>query len=94
MVETINIDNVHKSYGDIEALKGISFEIMEGQIFGYLGPNGSGKTTTIKLLLGLIKPSDGRVRVFGEDPYPDNINTKNIRQHIGSMLEFMDYMKI
>jgi ABC-2 type transport system ATP-binding protein len=88
MVETINIDNVHKSYGDIEALKGISFEIMEGQIFGYLGPNGSGKTTTIKLLLGLIKPSDGRVRVFGEDPYPDNINAKNIRQHIGSMLEF------
>jgi ABC-2 type transport system ATP-binding protein len=84
----LTLENIHKFYGDFEALKGISFEIKEGQIFGYLGPNGSGKTTTIKLLLGLIRPSSGNVYILGEDPYPDNIEAKNVRQHIGSMLEF------
>lgn len=89
MVEVVlTLENIHKFYGDFEALKGISFEIKEGQIFGYLGPNGSGKTTTIKLLLGLIRPSSGNVYILGEDPYPDNIEAKNVRQHIGSMLEF------
>ncbi|MCE7697317.1 MAG: ABC transporter ATP-binding protein [Methanobacterium paludis] len=89
MVEVVlNLDNIHKFYGDFEALRGISFEIEEGQIFGYLGPNGSGKTTTIKLLLGLIKPSSGNIHILGEDPYPDTIGAKNVRQRIGSMLEF------
>lgn len=60
------LNNIHMFYGDFEALKGVSFGIEKGQIFGYLGPNGSGKTTTIKLLLGLIKPSTGNIQILGE----------------------------
>ncbi|MBI5460159.1 ABC transporter ATP-binding protein [Methanobacterium sp.] len=81
----ISIKEIHRFYGDFEALKGISLKVEKGQIFGYLGPNGSGKTTTIKLILGLIKPSFGTVRVHGGDPYHDN--DMNVRINIGSMLE-------
>jgi ABC-2 type transport system ATP-binding protein len=83
----INLDNVHRFYGNFEALKGISLKVKKGQIFGYLGPNGSGKTTTIKLILGLIKPFSGKVSVLGEDPY-DDAKAMDTRKHIGSMLEF------
>ncbi len=83
----IELTDVHRFYDDFEALKGISFKIKEGQIFGYLGPNGSGKTTTIKLLLGLIKPSSGTVKVFGEDPYSDYEGAIETRKRVGSMLE-------
>ena len=78
----IDLEEIHRFYGDFEALKGISLKVEKGQIFGYLGPNGSGKTTTIKLILGLIKPSFGTVKVIGGDPY-----TENTRINIGSMLE-------
>lgn len=83
----IELTDVHRFYDDFEALKGISIKIKEGQIFGYLGPNGSGKTTTIKLLLGLIKPSSGYVKVFGENPYLDYEGAKDARKRVGSMLE-------
>jgi len=81
----IDLKEIHRFYGDFEALKGISLKVEKGQIFGFLGPNGSGKTTTIKLILGLIKPSFGTVRVSGGDPYPNN--HRNVRKNIGSMLE-------
>ena len=83
----ISLNSIHRFYGDFEALKGISLNVEKGQIFGYLGPNGSGKTTTIKLILGLIKPSSGKVSVLGEDPY-DDTKSMDTRKHIGSMLEF------
>jgi ABC-type multidrug transport system ATPase subunit len=89
LAETVlNLDNIHRFYGNFEALRGISLKVEKGQIFGYLGPNGSGKTTTIKLILGLIKPSSGKVSVLGENPYIDNAKTMNVRMNIGSMLEF------
>ena len=84
----INLNGVHRIYGDFEALRGVSLEVERGQIFGYLGPNGSGKTTTIKLILGLIRPSSGNIRILGEDPYPDGDKAMDTRRNIGSMLEF------
>lgn len=81
----IDLKEIHRFYGDFEALKGISLKVEKGQIFGFLGPNGSGKTTTIKLILGLIKPSFGSVKVSGGDPFPNN--HRNVRKNIGSMLE-------
>jgi len=84
----VDLDGVHKFYGDFEALRGISLEVKSGQIFGYLGPNGSGKTTTIKLMLGLIKPSSGNVNVLGGDPFIDDLKAMDVRRNIGSMLEF------
>jgi len=65
MQNSIKVINLKKSYGTKEAVKNISFEIKENEIIGLLGPNGSGKTTTIGMILGLLKPSSGEVLING-----------------------------
>jgi len=62
-----------KSYGPVRALRGVDLEVRRGEIFGFLGPNGSGKTTTIRCLLDLIRPSGGSVRVLGLDPQAEPV---------------------
>src|SRR5438034_364231 len=57
-----------KSYGPVQALRGVDLEVRHGEVFGFLGPNGSGKTTSIRCLLDLIRPDSGVVRVLGLDP--------------------------
>lgn len=64
----IEVRDLHKSYGDFEAVKGINLEVKVGEIFALLGPNGAGKTTTIEMLEGFLRPSSGQVRVLGFDP--------------------------
>ena len=59
----IEVENLKKSYNSLEAVKGISFEVKEGEIFGLLGPNGAGKTTTINMIAGLLRPDDGTVLI-------------------------------
>src|SRR5437868_1998128 len=59
----INVEKLTKSYGPIEALRGVSFDVGAGEIVGLLGPNGAGKSTTIKILTGFIHPDDGTVVV-------------------------------
>ena len=61
----IRAERLAKQFGDFMAVKGVSFAVHAGEIFGFLGPNGSGKTTTIRMLLGLLKPSLGEVEVLG-----------------------------
>ncbi|MFJ7773254.1 ATP-binding cassette domain-containing protein [Streptomyces sp. NPDC097107] len=61
-------EGLSKSYGKHKALDGLSLSINQGEVFGYLGPNGAGKTTTIRLLLDLIRPSSGRIELFGKNP--------------------------
>jgi len=63
----INVSNLRKSFDTIEALKGISFNIPQGECFGLLGPNGAGKTTTISIMSTLIEPSEGKVSIAGFD---------------------------
>jgi ABC-2 type transport system ATP-binding protein len=63
----IEIDDLVKRYGATEAVQGVSVTVDEGETYGYLGPNGSGKTTTIRCLLGLLRPTSGSIRVFGSD---------------------------
>ena len=58
-----------KSYGPTQAVRGIDFTVHRGEVLGFLGPNGSGKTTTIRMMLGLIRPSDGGLDVLGADPW-------------------------
>ncbi len=67
VVNAITIENIKKSYGDVEALKGISLEIKKGEFFGLLGPNGAGKSTLISALAGLLKVDDGHLSVMGHD---------------------------
>lgn len=67
MVAAIEVKDLVKKYGDLEAVKGITFEVFEGEVFGFLGPNGAGKTTTINILCTLLSPTSGTARVNGYD---------------------------
>ena len=61
----ILVHDLTKRFGDFTAVNGINFEVHHGEIFGFLGPNGSGKTTTIRMMLGLMQPTSGSVEVLG-----------------------------
>ena len=73
---SIEIKNLHKRYNNIEAVKNINFTINKGSIVGLLGPNGCGKTTTIGMMLGLIKPSSGTVFINGQNIESEKNRTK------------------
>ena len=72
----IEVKNLTKRYGQTTVVKGISFSVGRGEIFGLLGPDGSGKTTTILMLMGLTEISDGQVRLFGHDPAREPLAVK------------------
>ncbi|WP_017609194.1 ABC transporter ATP-binding protein [Nocardiopsis xinjiangensis] len=78
------VQDLHQKYGDFEAVKGVSFEIRPGELFGLLGTNGAGKTTTIETLEGFRRPSSGSVRVFGRDPYG---NPPGVRERVNAVLQ-------
>jgi ABC-2 type transport system ATP-binding protein len=78
----ISVTNLTKRFGDFTAVNGINFEVKRGEIFGFLGPNGSGKTTTIRMMLGLMTPTSGAVEVLGMKVDGD---TRNIRPRVGYM---------
>ncbi len=82
MVDLVKVTNLKKSYGSKEAVKGISFSIKENEILGLLGPNGSGKTTTIGMILGLLKPSHGEILI-------DGINIEKNRIEILKKINFI-----
>ncbi len=67
MLKACLVNNLSKSYGNLQALKSVSFEINQGEIFGLIGPNGSGKTTTLRILATLLKPDQGEVKIFDID---------------------------
>ena len=68
----IQVDELRFSYGDLEAVRGISFDVRPGEILGFLGPNGAGKSTTIKMLTGQITPKAGIARILGQDVSKDD----------------------
>lgn len=67
MPAILKVDNLTKKYGDFEAVKGISFSVEEGEVFGLLGPNGAGKTTAISMLTGVLSPTSGTAQIGGYD---------------------------
>jgi ABC-2 type transport system ATP-binding protein len=83
-VVAISVRDLRKSYGSHEALRGITFEIREGEVFGLLGPNGAGKTTTVEILEGYRKRDDGSVTVLGSDPARGD---RAFRARIGVVLQ-------
>jgi len=82
--EVIKVENLRKAYGATLAVEDVSFEVMEGEIFGMVGPNGAGKTTTIECLEGLRKPDQGRLRVLGLDPQQES---RELRRRTGIQLQ-------
>jgi ABC-2 type transport system ATP-binding protein len=80
----IRVRDVHKRYGDVRAVDGVSFEVGRGEVFGLLGPNGAGKTTTVEMLEGLRKPDSGELSVLGIDVTRD---ADALRPRIGVALQ-------
>jgi ABC-2 type transport system ATP-binding protein len=80
----IEVNGLTKSYGDVEAVRGVSFEVTAGEVFGFLGPNGAGKTTTINMLCTLAKPTAGSARVAGYDVARQR---DDVRRHIGLVFQ-------
>jgi len=72
----IVVKNLHKSFGDVKAVCGVSFEARDGEITGLLGPNGAGKTTTLRMLYSLLPPDEGEIRIDGLDPGKDAMEIK------------------
>lgn len=73
----IRVSNLHKSFGKVKAVNGISFKVRDGEITGLLGPNGAGKTTTLRMLYSLLPPDRGEIRIDGLDPTKDAMAIKN-----------------
>ena len=84
MASAIEVRNLRRTYGDVIAVDGISFDVADGEIFGLVGPNGAGKTTTIECLEGLRRPTSGQVRVLGMDPFAQR---RVIAERIGVQLQ-------
>ncbi len=84
MESALAVDGLRKRYGDITAVDGVSFEVAAGEIFGIIGANGSGKTTTVECAQALRTPDAGTVRVFGIDPQTDRTSLRNV---VGSQLQ-------
>ena len=84
----IETHNLSKSYGEQVAVDDLSFSIQEGEIFGFLGPNGSGKTTTLLMLLGLTEPTGGWAKVADFDPTREAIKVKQVVGYIPENVGF------
>jgi ABC-type multidrug transport system ATPase subunit len=84
----ISIKDLYKHFGHVQALNGLSMEVLPGDICGFLGPNGSGKSTTIRILLSLVKPEQGQVDIFGMDMLKSR---KKILPKIGALIERPDF---
>lgn len=80
----IKVENLVKSFGDVRAVDGLSFEVEKGEVVGLLGPNGAGKTTTMRLMAGFFAPDEGSVSMFGDSVIEEPIK---VQQYIGYMPE-------
>jgi ABC-2 type transport system ATP-binding protein len=84
VANAIEVSELTKSYGSVEALRGVTFEVAEGEVFGLLGPNGAGKTTTVEILEGYRQRDGGEATVLGHDPGP---SPRALRERIGVVLQ-------
>jgi ABC-type multidrug transport system ATPase subunit len=84
MNAVVRTDGLTKAFGRLTVVDDVDLEVLPGDVFGFLGPNGSGKTTTIRMLLGLVAPTAGRVELLGR-PMPGAANT--VLEHVGALIE-------
>ncbi len=84
MPPNVIVRDLHKRYGSVEAVRGASFEIDEGEIFGLIGPNGAGKTTTVECLMGLREPDSGDIEICGLDA---RRSRREMKERMGAALQ-------
>ncbi|HUW66033.1 MAG TPA: ABC transporter ATP-binding protein, partial [Spirochaetia bacterium] len=85
----LEVQDLRKSYGDLDAVRGVSFSVAEGEVFGILGPNGAGKTTTLEIIEGLRRTSSGTVRIMGNDAERDR---DRIKELVGIQLQSTSFL--
>jgi ABC-2 type transport system ATP-binding protein len=90
----IEVDGLHKLYGDFPAVQGLSFRVDPGEVLGLVGPNGAGKTTTIRSIAGIIIPSAGRIRIGGHDLATHPVAAKSILAFIPDEPHLFDYLTV
>jgi ABC-type multidrug transport system ATPase subunit len=90
MQEIINVKGLGKRFGQLEAVKDLSFTVLEGDVYGFLGQNGAGKSTTIRMLLTLIQPTSGSIELFG---MPLATHRREILSGVGAVIEKPDVYK-
>src|ERR1700709_2208377 len=83
-MDAILVRGLTKTYGDLEAVRGIDLAVRQGETFGILGPNGAGKTTTLEMIEGLTRPDAGTVEILGEPVWPD---PRSVQRRIGVQLQ-------
>jgi ABC-2 type transport system ATP-binding protein len=90
----IQIDQLVRRFGRTDAVNGLSLTVRPGRCYGFFGRNGAGKTTTIKCLLNLLRPTDGRVRVFGMDPVREEVAVKSRLAYVPDHVGFYPWMTV
>lgn len=88
------VEQLHKSFGPVAALRGVDLQVNRGEIFGFLGPNGAGKTTTIRCTLDLIHPSAGRIAVLGLDPQAQPVKVRAQTGYLPGELRLDDNLSV
>jgi ABC-2 type transport system ATP-binding protein len=89
----IEFEQLTKSYGGFDAVKGLTMQVGRGEVFGFLGPNGAGKTTTIRMMMGILVPTSGRVLIGGHDCHLD---PTEVKRHVGYLPDtpiFYDFLR-
>ena len=87
----ISVKGLHKSFGDVKAVRGVSFDAADGRITGLLGPNGAGKSTTLRILYTVLKPDTGTATIDGIDVVDDELGA---RSRIGTLPHGSGYIRI
>ena len=78
----ITVEHLTKCYGDFTAVSDLSFEIEEGHVYGFLGPNGTGKSTTMNIMTGCLSPTKGRIRINGHDIFEEPEQAKRMMGYL------------
>jgi len=90
----IEIKNLHRRYGKLDAVNGLTLNVRAGKCYGFFGRNGAGKTTTIKCLLNLLRPNSGTARVFGLDPQKHEVSVKSRLAYVPDTVAFYPWMTV
>jgi len=90
-MSAIEVSNLKKYFGKTHAVDGISFSVEKGEVFGFLGPNGAGKTTTIRCMMDFIRPTDGSIKILGEDAQKDSVSLKEKIGYLSDSSRFYDH---
>jgi len=93
MSRSIEIRDLTRRYGDVEAVRGLSLDVPGGEIFGLLGPNGAGKSTTLRVLATLIRPSGGSVKICGHDVVIDSDEVRRLIGYVPEGADLYDALK-